>query len=112
MERLRGYRDAALKALEALRAQKIIGNSLEGMVELTLAPGEPPLTEDDVALLTELTLSAGAAVVAGEAGEVRAYKTAYARCARCWRHTPDVGRVPEHPDVCERCAGVLAELAR
>lgn len=112
MERLRGYRDAALKALEALRAQKVIGNSLEGVVALTLAPGDPPLTEDDVALLTELTLSAGVVVVAGEAGEVRAYKTEYARCARCWRHTPDVGRAPEHPDVCGRCAGVLAELAR
>ncbi|HEY8414146.1 MAG TPA: class I tRNA ligase family protein, partial [Thermaerobacter sp.] len=30
------------------------------------------------------------------------------RCARCWRHVPDVGADARHPDLCRRCAEVVA----
>lgn len=26
-----------------------------------------------------------------------------AKCARCWRVLPEVGLVPDHPDLCLRC---------
>jgi isoleucyl-tRNA synthetase len=25
------------------------------------------------------------------------------KCIRCWHHRPDVGSVPEHPEICGRC---------
>jgi isoleucyl-tRNA synthetase len=30
-----------------------------------------------------------------------------ARCERCWRVLPEVGRVPRHDDLCRRCADVV-----
>jgi isoleucyl-tRNA synthetase len=33
--------------------------------------------------------------------------SASAKCERCWRHRPDVGRVATHPTLCSRCASVV-----
>ena len=33
-----------------------------------------------------------------------------AKCARCWKVLPDVGR-HRHPGVCERCDGAVSALA-
>ena len=30
-----------------------------------------------------------------------------ARCERCWRVLPEVGHIPRHDDLCQRCADVL-----
>ena len=29
------------------------------------------------------------------------------RCERCWRVLPEVGHVPGHDDLCQRCADVI-----
>ena len=34
------------------------------------------------------------------------------KCGRCWKHHPLVGRNPEHPDLCPRCAAVVEKLPR
>ncbi len=34
-------------------------------------------------------------------------KTRYAKCARCWRHRAYVGKSKAHPDLCDRCEGVI-----
>jgi isoleucyl-tRNA synthetase len=34
--------------------------------------------------------------------------TKNAKCERCWRHRPDVGRAAKHPTLCERCATVVS----
>ena len=39
---------------------------------------------------------------------VRVSPAAGARCERCWRVLPEVGEVPEHADLCRRCAAVVA----
>jgi isoleucyl-tRNA synthetase len=30
------------------------------------------------------------------------------KCSRCWRHRRSVGLTVAHPELCERCAGVVA----
>jgi isoleucyl-tRNA synthetase len=30
-----------------------------------------------------------------------------AKCERCWKYDPDVGKDSTHPTLCRRCAGVL-----
>jgi isoleucyl-tRNA synthetase len=30
-----------------------------------------------------------------------------AKCIRCWHHRPDVGKNPEHPEICSRCVSNL-----
>lgn len=105
MERLLGYRDVILKALEGLRAEKVIGNSLAGEVTLTLPAGNRPLSETELALLTEMVLAARVTTVSGESLAADARPTTYARCERCWRYTPDVS---DEDGLCARCQEVLA----
>ena len=35
-------------------------------------------------------------------------KASGGKCMRCWCYSDTVGADPEHPDLCERCAKVLA----
>jgi len=35
-------------------------------------------------------------------------KTAYQKCARCWRHRAYVGTSKTHPDLCDRCEKVVS----
>ena len=95
MEGLRTVRGSVTAALEAARAGKLIGASLQAAVALP---------EDRLALLGEAGwaefaivshVSAGPALAVGRApGE---------KCARCWRVLPEVGSVPAHPALCLRC---------
>ncbi|HAR09737.1 MAG TPA: isoleucine--tRNA ligase, partial [Cobetia sp.] len=32
-----------------------------------------------------------------------------AKCERCWHHRPEVGSLPEHPDLCSRCVSNLPD---
>jgi len=32
-----------------------------------------------------------------------------AKCVRCWHHTPAVGTIAGHPELCDRCVTNLAE---
>jgi isoleucyl-tRNA synthetase len=34
-----------------------------------------------------------------------------AKCVRCWRYDPAVGKAADHPELCARCAPVVRELA-
>ncbi|MCY0880147.1 MAG: isoleucine--tRNA ligase [Firmicutes bacterium] len=107
MARLMRYRDAILKALEAARSAKSLGNSLMADVTLGLPPEEAPLSQEDLALLVEMAMVARIDVVPAPALEARALPTSYAKCERCWRHTPDV-----EAGLCARCRQVLMEYAR
>jgi len=33
--------------------------------------------------------------------------TQHAKCERCWRRRPEVGKIKDHPSLCERCANVV-----
>ncbi|MCY0865730.1 MAG: isoleucine--tRNA ligase, partial [Sulfobacillus sp.] len=103
--RLFGYREVILKAIEEKRAAKILGNSLAARVVLHLPAGEN-LSRDDQGLLTELVMAAEIVPVTGDILQAVAEPTDWARCERCWRHTPDVS---EDDHLCERCRGVLAQ---
>ena len=105
MDRLFGYREVILKAIEEKRAAKILGNSLAARVVLHLPAGEN-LSRDDQGLLTELVMAAEIVPVTGDILQAVAEPTDWARCERCWRHTPDVS---EDDHLCERCRGVLAQ---
>jgi isoleucyl-tRNA synthetase len=44
-------------------------------------------------------------------GTITVAKARGAKCERCWKYDVAVGRDPEHPDVCSRCAAVLGARA-
>lgn len=107
MARLMRYRDVMLKALEAARAAKSLGNSLMADVVLYLPEEEGALTKEDLALLTDMAMVARIDVKSADDLGAEARPTPYLKCDRCWRHTPDV----EH-GLCARCQQVLSELPR
>ncbi len=101
-------RDVVTKALEDSRAAKLVNKSQEASVELTApaealevlsARGAERLAE--MFIVADLTLAegdglgAGVAVASGE------------KCPRCWNHRT-LGVDPAFPELCGRCAGVLA----
>ena len=124
---LRMLRDGVNAALEKARADKKIGKALEAHVTLVKDASYPndnlqSLQErfedqwadlfivsdvevsDDAALYTEGsdTPIAGVRVIVTEAkGQ---------KCLRCWKHHTLVGANEQFPELCPRCAAVVAKL--
>jgi isoleucyl-tRNA synthetase len=115
---LRELRRVVTGALELERGAKRLGSSLQAAVEIFVpAPIAALAGEADIA---ELCITSAATVhcAAPPAGAFRlpdvpdigvtVSAAPGERCERCWRVLPEVGRLPDHPDLCRRCAGVVA----
>jgi isoleucyl-tRNA synthetase len=114
---LRDLRRVVTGALELERAEKRIGSSLQAAVAI-FAPEPLVATLGDVDL-AELCITSAATVEAAPppAGAFTLPDVAGigvvvspaigARCERCWRVLPEVGHVPGHDDLCQRCAEVI-----
>jgi isoleucyl-tRNA synthetase len=93
------------QAIERARQQKLIGNALEAAVvlhsnsDITAKISKEELEE--FFILSDLT------VCQAEEASATVTKTAYKKCARCWRHRPAVGTSKEYPDLCDRCESVV-----
>jgi isoleucyl-tRNA synthetase len=114
MQRLRAVRETVGPRLEALRRDKAIGSSLAAEVTLQ-ADGA---VRDDLEAIGDelrfllLTSEArlGPVDPAGEAvridgGSLHAsvVPSEQPKCVRCWHHRADVGKNPDHPEICLRC---------
>jgi isoleucyl-tRNA synthetase len=116
-ERLRDLRRVVTGALELERGAKRLGSSLQARVEI-FAPAEVVALAGDIDI-AELCITSEAslegaprpwdAFILPEVAEigVRVAAAPGERCERCWRVLLEVGRVPEHPDLCRRCAEVV-----
>ncbi len=113
--RVIAVRAAVGKQLEQLRADGIIGSSLDAEVDLycsdellndlaklddelryllitSYARSHPLSERPDHALDTEIN---GLVIAVG--------KSSHAKCSRCWHHREDVGSDASHPELCGRC---------
>jgi isoleucyl-tRNA synthetase len=106
--RLRG---AVNEKLEAARRDKVIGKSLEARVEIATAAafgnGYRPTTDE----LEELFIVSQVVLTTGGGEEritvTRAEEHGAKKCVRCWKYWDVVGSDPRHPELCERCTGVV-----
>jgi isoleucyl-tRNA synthetase len=101
-------RGKANEQMELARQKKEIGKSLEARVEVA-APG---VKAEDTPLLAELFIVSQVEVRAAQEITVSAAPARGKKCIRCWKFTEDVGANAAHPELCERCAGVVVEFAR
>jgi isoleucyl-tRNA synthetase len=98
------------QALELARRQKLIGNSLEAAVllrsdsEVTRNMNKNELEE--FFIVSDLTIEQSSEASASVT------RTAFQKCVRCWRHRPNVGGTDAYPDLCDRCATVVAGLTK
>ena len=113
---LLSVRDEALKVLEAARAEKRIGSSLEAQVHLAAPESVYPLLEryrDQLRYLfivSDVVLEKASASNGGAGLTITVSKAPGQKCERCWNYSTHVGEDPVYPTVCERCSAVLAEI--
>ncbi len=112
MELILKIREDALKALEDARTSGIIGHSLDA--KLLIWPKDEKAKEilekrrdflEEIFIVSQVEIKESD----GE-GEIAFVKVEHAegkKCQRCWKFHVDVGKDPEYPDVCPRCAAVL-----
>jgi len=107
------------KALELARSEKTIGKSLDARITLYLNGAVKPEELEGFELKTLFIVSGVQVCESGgeelEAGaqsgvKVKVESSDAPKCARCWTHDARVGEDPAHPDLCPRCAAVVAGL--
>ncbi|MDZ4289552.1 MAG: isoleucine--tRNA ligase [Prosthecobacter sp.] len=110
VEQLLEARAVIQQAIEKARQEKKIGSNLEATVSLTLPEkgfDHPVFTDlptlHEFFILSDLNLTRGGADLTA-----RVEVCAHPKCARCWKHLPDVGAMEEHPTLCGRCADAVS----
>jgi isoleucyl-tRNA synthetase len=106
---LMGLRDNVLKVLEGLRKDKIIASNQEASVTMQCDAEDAAALKRfglqqfaALCIVSEIKLEEGATETV-----VSATKSSHPKCQRCWNYWPSVGKDPEHPDICGRCAAVV-----
>ena len=113
---LLSVRDEALKALEAARAEKRIGGSLEAQIHLAAPESIYPVLEryrDQLRYLfivSDVVLEKIPASNGDSGLTITVSKAPGQKCERCWNYSIHVGEDKTYPTVCERCSAVLAEI--
>lgn len=120
-ERLLKVRSELTKALEIARRDKVIGHSLEAEVDIAATGELADFLKNNWETLKTITIVSGMQLVdelqeSGFVGEelpelsvlVRAARGE--KCERCWIRSESVGTDTDHPELCDRCSGVVAIL--
>ena len=102
-DKIIAVRDVVNGVLEAARAAKKIGKSLEANVSLTVPQEDAFLAEMDPAELADLLIVSQVSVTVGDAIAAEAVPAEGTKCPRCWKVLPS-----QHADgLCPRCARIL-----
>jgi len=103
-------RDRVLKSIETARAAKQIGDSLEAEVALTAPEEVLAVVRADPKLFRDLLVVSALTLTVGETERIDIRRVTGRKCPRCWNwftHEDDGGL---NPELCPRCAAVVAEL--
>ena len=108
-------RFAVNKCLEAARANKLIGKSLEAKVVLHaegevldfLKANRDILKDAFIVSQVEITDEKGGVETDVEGLSVEIVKASGCKCERCWSYSETVGQDKEFPTLCYRCANVV-----
>src|SRR5439155_23795741 len=94
------------QAMERARQEKLIGNTLDAAVVLH---SDSDVTEKiDKEELEEFFILSDLTIHQANEASASVTKTAYKKCARCWRHRPAVGASTAYPELCDRCESVVS----
>ncbi len=105
-QHLRALRSLATMAIEPARRDKLIGSSLEARLVIAAAHADAALIASidfaELCIVSDVVLDIDSALEAGALVTVE--KIEAEKCARCWRHLPDVA---EATGLCGRCDGAI-----
>ncbi|MFB3853384.1 MAG: isoleucine--tRNA ligase [Vicinamibacterales bacterium] len=119
--RLIRVRDEVNVAIERLRRDKVIGNSLATKVTIRAAGSTAALLEryrgelPGVFIVSEVELEKAEGEGAVESGSdltIRVTRASGSKCDRCWRYVQEPLDRAEPAGICDRCRGVLLASGR
>ncbi|MFB3926208.1 MAG: isoleucine--tRNA ligase [Syntrophales bacterium] len=107
------------KAIEAARKNKMVGHSLDALVEISAPAKLRKLLQDNLDQIKTLNIVSMVRIVDRVSGEtyksgelegltIGVSKAGGKKCQRCWMISETVGSDPGHPDICGRCVENLA----
>jgi isoleucyl-tRNA synthetase len=108
MDALLQIRSRISQAVEKPQKAGEIGSALEARIQLgaTLEElkslGPVQAEAEEIFILSDLEITESATPTC------EVMKTSNARCERCWRHRPEVGKNVAHPTLCGRCESALS----
>ena len=118
-ERARDIRRVVTGALEIERAEKRIGSSLQASPCVHVQASDLAILRRidlaEIAITSGLAVTAdapppGAFMLADVQGIAAVPALADgAKCERCWKVLPEVGRIADHPTICRRCASAVED---
>lgn len=103
-------REAALKALENARNEKVIGSSLEAEIYIKASGKEYEFLIQNKDILSMVCITSGVEVIsepAAKALQVDVKSASGKKCERCWIFSETVGENHNHPTICSRCSDVV-----
>lgn len=100
-------RDVANKQIEAVRAEGILGSSLQANLRVVAAPEDHALLASLGEDLKFVFIASVVELAAGEELAVHVLASQDAKCERCWHWRADVGHDAAHPTLCGRCTSNL-----
>jgi isoleucyl-tRNA synthetase len=108
-EELVQVRDKVLKELELARENKLIGNSLEACIVLSVPSDQRELLSKYEKELISLFIVSDVSLQEKDVKslEVSIQKAPWEKCQRCWNYSSYVGKSSKYPDFCSRCEEVV-----
>lgn len=108
-----------LRALEILRKQKLIGSSLDALVEILSPQDIREFVSENLETLRMICIVSQMEIIERDKGggmegeEIKDMKIWVSRargskCERCWTYSTETGMDPSHPGICPRCLEVLS----
>ena len=118
---IRIVRAEVTKALEAARAEKVIGHSLDAAVTIGLEEHLFEHLQPYKEELRSIFIVSKAELVDGniqdayhsvdvEGVAVQVAPASGQKCSRCWVHDPSVGQQEGHPAICNRCHDAIQDI--
>ncbi|OQX88161.1 MAG: isoleucine--tRNA ligase [Candidatus Omnitrophica bacterium 4484_70.2] len=99
-------RQAVLKEIEKKREEKIIGSSLEAVVEISSPEEDYRFYKEYEDVLREVFIASKVNVERGDFGIV-IKRAEGKKCLRCWNYREDVGSDSNFADICLKCVEVI-----
>ena len=106
-DKLFGIRTEVYKLIEEKRKNKEISSSTEAKVILSAEGKDLEILNSSMNFLNTLFIVSEIEIVEGNP-EIKIEKSQNQKCERCWQLKPSVGKTPEHPALCDRCANAVS----
>lgn len=103
-------RDEVTKALENMRAEKVINKSQEAVIAVSAPKALLDIFQTkDASFYEELFIVSEVTFKEGNELSIEISASSADKCPRCWNYRT-VGGNEHYPDVCDRCASALEEI--